>query len=425
MHRPKVVILGGGFGGLNVAKALRHAPVDVTLIDKSNHHVFQPLLYQVATATLSPSDIAVPIRHILRKQKNCEVRLGCVSGLDLAHQKVCLDDGSFVNYDFLVIATGATHSYFGHPNWEKLARGLKSIDDATFIRGEVLAALEYAERATDVEEQRKWMRFLIVGAGPTGVELAGAFSELAHRVIEREFRHITPDMLKLVLIEAGPRVLPAFAEDLSERARQDLVRLKVDVCLNTMVKSIDPEGVDTNAGRIEGRTVIWAAGVQASPVAKWLKSEADKAGRVPVDGHLRWEGSENVYVIGDAACAMGPHGPLPGLAAVASQQGSYVGKEIAACVLGSGQTKPFSYWDKGTLAAIGRSRAIAEFGRYKLAGFLAWLAWLFIHIMLLVGFRNKVSVFLEWAYDYITWDHGPWLITLPDGSKQHPHDLKN
>src|SRR5437588_3696947 len=304
----KIVILGGGFGGLNAAKSLRKAHAQITVIDRANHHLFQPLLYQVATATLSPADVAMPIRHILRNQKNTRVILGEVIDIDITQKQVVLADANPVVYDYLIVATGATHSYFGHPQWEHFARGLKTIDDATYIRGEVLAAFEYAERTDSAEEQRLWMTFIIVGAGPTGAELAGAFAELSNKVLKDEFRHIQPNSAKVILVEGTSRIISPFAPPLSERAKRDLEKLGVDVRLETMVQSIDSCGVNTNKGRIEGRTVIWAAGVQASPVAKWLKSKADGAGRVFVSADLSLSGHPEIFVLGDCAHAIDKNG---------------------------------------------------------------------------------------------------------------------
>ncbi len=439
METPRVVILGGGFGGLNAAKSLRKANAQVTVIDRANHHLFQPLLYQVATATLSPADVAMPIRHILRNQTNTEVILGEVADIDVEKKQVLLAAGetehiegsrravtyafSRIPYDYLIVATGATHSYFGHPEWEHFARGLKTLDDGTYIRGEVLAAFEYAERVSDPEEQHEWMTFIIVGGGPTGAELAGAFSELARHVLNNEFRHIKPDSAKIILVEGTPRIISAFVPSLSERAKRDLQRLGVDVRLDTLVQGIDSRGVDTNKGRIDGRTVIWAAGVQASPAAKWLKVKADNAGRVTVNPDLSLPDHPEIYVIGDCAHAVYKNGrPLPGVAPVAIQQGKYVGKRIRRIVNGETPTGRFNYFDKGILATIGRSRAIAQTGKLRLWGWIAWMAWLFIHIMYLVGFRNKISVLLQWAWAYFTWDLGARLITPAEWARRRPQD---
>lgn len=419
----RIVIVGGGFGGLNAARALAKADAEVTLVDRSNHHLFQPLLYQVATATLSPADIAMPIRHILRKQKNTDVILGEVVGVDKDGRRVLLADGSTLSYDFLVLTTGATHSYFGHPEWEHIARGLKSIEDATYIRGEVLAAFEYAERTPDPKEQEEWMTFIIVGGGPTGAELAGAFAELARKVMDDEFRHIKPGMSKIILVEGADRIMSAFDPALSASAQRQLERLGVRVRLKTMVKSVDQHGVETDNGRIEGRTIIWAAGVQASPAAKWLGVEAAKSGRVEVNPDLTLPGHSEIYLIGDCAEATDKDGkPLPGLAPVAMQQGTYVGRRLTAIIRGEHPEKPFKYFDKGILAVIGRSRAIAQVGKIKLSGWIAWMTWLFVHIMYLVGFRNRISVLLQWAWAYITWDRGARLIAPSEWARYRPQD---
>jgi NADH dehydrogenase len=412
--------VGGGFGGINVAKRLRNAPVDVTLIDRSNHHLFQPLLYQIATATLSPADIAMPIRHILRKQQNTTVLLAEVSGVDLTNKLVLIGDAAPVPFDYLVLAAGSTHSYFGHPEWEDISRGLKSIDDATQIRGQILSAFEYAELAQTEEEQRHWLTFIIVGAGATGVELAGAISELANRVLAGDFRRINPDVAKIIVVEGGPKVLATYPDDLSARAKRDLERLRVDVRLNTMVQGLDKGGVNTNNGRIEGRTIIWAAGVQASPGANWLGVEPSKSGRIRVQQDVSVRGLSNVFVIGDGAEFEQDGHLLPGVAQVAIQQGKYVADKILADILGRPFDKPFRYKNLGNLATIGRSRAIAEFGKVHFYGWLAWWVWLFVHILNLVGFRNKLSVLLQWGWAYFTWDRGARLITLGDtGSKKN------
>jgi len=423
MAKPKIVILGGGFGGLNAAKALRKANAQITVIDRANHHLFQPLLYQVATATLSPADVAMPIRHILRNQTNTEVLLGEVTDVDLDNKCVILADTDPVAYDYLVVATGATHSYFGHPEWEHFARGLKTIDDATYIRGEVLAAFEYAERASTQQEKQDWMTVIIVGAGPTGAELAGAFAEISHKVLKNEFRHIQPNEAKIILVEGTDRIVSVFSPPLSERAKRDLQKLGVDVRLDTFVQSIDSRGVDTNKGRIEGRTVIWAAGVQASPAAKWLKVKADRVGRVFVNPDLSIPEHPEIFVLGDCAHVADNKGqPLPGVAPVAIQQGHSIGRKLRHLVEGAADNKPFHYFNKGILATIGRSRAIAQTGNIKIAGWIAWLAWLFIHIMYLIGFRNKISVLLQWAWAYFTWDLGARLITPAEWARMRPQD---
>ncbi|HEY3779903.1 MAG TPA: NAD(P)/FAD-dependent oxidoreductase [Fimbriimonadaceae bacterium] len=414
MARAKVVIIGGGFGGLKAAKVWGKAPVDVTLVDKSNHFLFQPLLYQVATATLSPGEIAMPIRHILRRQRNTEVLLGEVVDIDVTGKRVLLKDTDPILYDFLIISAGATHSYFGHPDWEQYARGLKSIDDAIYIRSKILAAFEYAERADDPTERAGWINFLIVGAGPTGVEMAGAISEISHHVLKNDFKRIKPGSAKVILIEGGSRVLSTYDQILSDKAAKSLATLQVEVRLNTTVQDIDELGVTTNTGRIEGRTVVWAAGVQASSVADWLKIDHDKAGHVRVEKDLTIKNRPGVFVIGDCATLMQDGHPLPGVAQVAIQQGKYAALAIKEELAGKPKTKAFRYKDLGSLAAIGRSSAIAQFGRVHLWGFAAWLVWLFVHIMNLVGFRAKASVLLQWAWAYFTWDRGARIITRAD-----------
>ena len=424
--QPRIVILGGGFGGLNAAKALRKAEAQITVIDRANHHLFQPLLYQVATATLSPADVAMPIRHILRNQKNTEVLLGEVIDIDLIQKQVIIADASPVTYDYLVVATGATHSYFGHPEWEHYARGLKTIDDATYIRGEVLAAFEYAERASSEKEKQDWMTVIIVGAGPTGAELAGAFAEISRKVLKNEFRHIQPKTARVILVEGTDRIVSVFAPSLSERARRDLENLGVDVRLDTFVQSIDSCGVGTNKGRIEGRTVIWAAGVQASPAAKWLKTSADKVGRVHVNPDLSIANHPEIFVLGDCAHAVNEHGELlPGVAPVAIQQGHFIGRKLRNILAGKQDNRPFHYFNKGILATIGRRRAIAQTGKIRIAGWIAWLGWLFIHIMYLIGFRNKISVLLQWAWAYFTWDLGARLITPAEWARMRPQDAQS
>jgi NADH dehydrogenase len=411
-QRPRVVIVGGGFGGLQAALHLRHAPIDLTVIDKSNHHLFQPLLYQVATAGLSPANIAYPIRRILHGSRNTQVLLGEVADVDTEANRVVLADAEAIPFDYLLIATGATHSYFGHPEWAANAPGLKSLTDATKLRHNILIAFEFAESAQCEEEKQAWLTFIIVGGGPTGVEMAGAISELANHALLGDFRHIDPRKARIILVEGGPRVLASYDEKLSEEARRELEGLHVEVRVNEMVKNVDDHGVDTNLGRIDGRTVIWAAGVQASPAAKWLKVEPDNSGRVRVTPTLTVEGHPNIYVIGDVARVDDKDGhPLPGVAPVAMQQGRYAAARIKKLVQGQNPTDPFRYFDKGSMATIGRSKAVAQTGKIKLHGLIAWFAWLFIHITYLVGFRNKVLVLLQWAWAYIYWYKGARLIT--------------
>jgi NADH dehydrogenase len=415
-EKPRVVIVGGGFGGLNAAKHLRRAEAQVTLIDATNHHLFQPLLYQIATATLSPADVAMPIRQILRNQPNTEVILSKVTGVDASAKTVATDSTEPIPYDYLLLATGATHSYFGHTEWEKYARGLKTIGDATYLRSEILEAFEVAERTPDSSNQKELLTFILVGAGPTGVEMAGAISEVAMRALPGDYRRIKPESAHILLLEGGPRVLPSYDPILSERARRSLTKNGVDVRLNTKVQGIDADGVDTDQGRIDGRTVIWAAGVRASPAAEWLHTTPDSAGRVQVNPDLSVPGCEGVYAIGDTAHLEQDGKALPGVAQVAIQQGKYVAELITRKIKLQQQPKPFHYRDLGSLATIGRSSAVAEFGKVKLSGLIAWLIWLFVHIMNLVGFRAKLSVLLQWAWSYFTWGRGARLITQPSES---------
>jgi NADH:ubiquinone reductase (H+-translocating) len=396
---------------MEVAKRLRHTEVEVTVIDRANHHLFQPLLYQVATAGLSPANIATPIRSLLRRTDNMTVLMDEVVDVQPDENCVILKRSKPMAYDYLVVATGATHSYFGKDEWEQFAPGLKTVEDATSIRRNILMSFELAETATNLAEIQDLMTFLIVGAGPTGVELAGSIAELARRALNADFDRIRPDTARIILLEAGPRVLSAFPEELSKRAEQDLKRLGVEVRLNTMVQGIDARGVDTSAGRINSRTVIWAAGVKASPVTKWLKVEGDRNGRVPVGPDLTLADKPNVFCIGDCALALDANGkPLPGIAPVAMQQGRYVAKLIRSRNAGR-DLPPFKYFDKGMLATVGRRAAVGSYGKIRMNGTLAWAAWLFVHIAYLIGFKNKLLVFIQWAWAYLTWERGARLIT--------------
>lgn len=410
----RVVIVGGGFGGIEASKALRRADVEVVVIDRSNHFLFQPLLYQVATAGLSPAQIATPIRRILRRQPNVRVLMAEVVGIDLGKKAVVLDDGR-EPYDFLILATGARHSYFGKPEWEARAPGLKNLDDAICIRRRILLAFEMAERAASEEECCNALTFVVVGGGATGVELAGSIAELARRTLVHDFDRVRPEQARVLLVEAGPRILSAFDARLSERAVQSLRRLGVEVLLNTKVVSVSDGSIEVEdeAGRhkIETQTVLWAAGVQASPVASWLGAEADRAGRVRVEPDCSVPGHPDVFVIGDAM-TMGEG--LPGVAQVAMQQGRYVARVIAARLAGRPAPAPFVYRDLGSMATIGRSAAIFQRGRLIMSGFLAWLGWLFVHLMQLVGHRNRVTVFIEWMWAYLVWERGARLITPVD-----------
>jgi NADH dehydrogenase len=409
-ERPRVVILGAGFGGLEAAKTLARAPVEITIIDRQNYHCFQPLLYQVATAALSPAEVAWPIRHILRRQQNTTVYMAEVTGIDLAARAVNTKSGSFP-FDFLVVATGATHSYFGHDDWAALAPGLKRIEDATRIRRSILEAFEQAELAREESERRRLLTFVIVGGGPTGVEMAGAIAEVARQTLARDFRQIDPRTSRIVLVEAGPRILPAFSEQHSAYARDTLTAMGVDVMTSTPVMRCDERGVDLKDGRIDAATVIWAAGVVASPAAGWLAAEHDNAGRVIVRADLSLPGDNNVFVIGDTASVRGAGStPVPGLASAAKQMGHYVGRLIAERIAGR-SVLPFRYRNLGTLAAIGRRAAVVEFGSLQLKGFVGWIFWSLVHIYFLIGLHNRFVVALTWLWSYVTFQRGARLIT--------------
>lgn len=407
----QVVIVGAGFGGLSAAKELAKAPVQVTVIDQQNHHLFQPLLYQVATAALAPAEIAVPIRAVLRGQKNARVVMDEVTGIDQATCEVICASGQRHGYDALVLATGARHSYFGNDSWEAHAPGLKTLQDAYRLRERLLSAFEEAElvAAADAQAAKAYQRFVVIGAGPTGVELAGAIQELASSLM-RDFRHLDPANNEVLLIEAGPRVLPSFAEDLSARALRDLESLGVTVRLNTRVENIAKAQVQTDQGVIEARTCLWAAGVQASPASDWLDVEATRAGHVPVDASLRPAGMEEVYVIGDTASHLVEGAPLPGIAPVAKQMGQYVGRRISAQAQGQGFETRFRYRDAGALATIGRNRAVAQIFGLKVTGFLGWAIWGAAHVYFLIGFKNRLFVMLNWLWSYATWQRGVRLI---------------
>ena len=417
--RPRVVIVGAGFGGLSAAKALHKADVRVTLVDRRNHHLFQPLLYQVATAGLSPGQIATPIRTILRKQKNAEVLLGAVTGVDVARKRVVMGAHE-INYDYLVLATGARHSYFGRDQWEPFAPGLKSLEDATELRKRILLAFERAELEQDFEARKRLLTFVVIGAGPTGVEMAGSIAELAHRALASDFRAIDPMAARVVLVEAGPRALSSFPEKLSAYTAKELKKLRVELMFDTKVVGVDQhgvtlQGVDGAAAALPSACVIWAAGVAASPVAKWLGVEGDRAGRVAVGADLTVAKHPEIFVLGDCAMAMDAKGKqLPGLAPVAKQQGEYVGGLLAKLRKKPGSARaPFRYRDYGALATIGRKIAIADFGSFQLKGFIGWLTWCLAHIYFLIGFRNRFSVALDWAWSYLTFERGARLITGP------------
>lgn len=410
-NKPRVVIIGAGFGGLQAARALGHAPVEVTVIDRNNHHVFQPLLYQVATAGLSPADISAPIRHILRAQKNTSVIMSEVTGIDLEQQHVLLQDRA-LPFDYLIVATGATHSYFGHDEWEQYAPGLKTIVDATSVRRKVLLAFEAAEIETDPQRQQALLTFALVGAGPTGVEMAGAIAELAHKALATDFRHIDPKSARILLLEAGPRILPAFPESLANKAQQALNKLGVEVRIGEAVTGIDEDGVIIAGHHLAAKTVLWTAGVAASPAGKWLHAETDRAGRVKVQSDLSLPEHPHVFVIGDTATLSEKGKPLPGVAPVAMQEGRYVAKVIGQRVAGKPQAKPFHYFNKGNLATIGRSSGLADFGWLRFSGFIGWFLWLAVHILYLIGFRNRAVVLFQWAWAYFTFQRGARLITF-------------
>ena len=411
--RPHVVIVGGGFAGIEAAKILGKAPksVKVTLVDRRNHFVFQPLLYQVATGALNPANIATPIRRVLRAYENIEVLLGDVQSIDVASKKLKLADGELL-FDYLIVATGATHSYFGHDEWTVEAPGLKAIEDATEIRRRIFLAFEAAERETDNRRRREWTTFAVVGGGPTGVELAGAIAEIARHDLYHEFRHFNPARSRVILIEAGPHVLPAFGDVLSAKAQKQLEDLGVEVRTNTKVTDIHPEGVETDHGFIAARTVLWGAGVKGSPLAESLGAGLDRAGRVKVQPNLTIPGSSDVFVVGDLTAFEQDGKLVPGVAPAAMQEGQYVAKSILNRIAHK-PVAPFRYKDKGSVATIGRAKAVGEVGGFKFSGLLAWAVWSLVHVFFLIGFRNRVRVMVEWAWLYFFHDRGSRLITGP------------
>lgn len=412
--RPRVVIVGAGFGGLAAAVALADAPVVVRLIDKHNYHLFQPLLYQVATAALTPADIAWPIRNIVRHQRNTSVLLGRVTGVDVKTREVLIGERRMA-YDYLILATGARHAYFGRDDWEPFAPGLKKIEDATAIRRRILEAFELAEAETDLTKHRQLLSFVVVGGGPTGVEMAGAIAELARKALAADFRNIDPRAARIALVEAGPRLLPTFPDRLSEAARRSLERLGVDVLLGEPVSHCDAEGVVVAGRRLLAGTVIWAAGVAASPAAKWLGADKDRAGRVVVEADLSLPGWPDVFVIGDTALARNADDkPLPGTAAVAKQQGRYVGRLIRDRANGRQDAPPFRYRHYGRLATIGRNAAVADLGKVRLSGWFAWVLWSVAHLYFLFGLRSRLTVLLAWMWAYLTFHRGARLITGSD-----------
>ncbi|QDV47566.1 NADH dehydrogenase-like protein YjlD [Stieleria neptunia] len=429
---PHVVIIGGGFGGLEVARRLRRAAVRVTLVDRHNYHLFQPLLYQVATGGLSPANIATPLRAIVRNQANCEVLMAEVTGFDVGANKVRLADGE-LNYDVLVVAAGATHSYFGRNDWEPLAPGLKTLADAAHIRRRIYLAFEAAERELDAEARKAFLTFVVVGGGPTGVELAGALSEIARHTLKHDFRHINPEDARIMVVEAAPHILAHYPEELCTRAAEKVRKLGIEIHTHTKVAEITPDHVrlasDDGETVVRTKTVLWGAGVQASPLGKQLTDacglETDRAGHLPVSDRLAVAGHDNIFAIGDIATCLGSDGkPLPGLASVAVQQGKYVADAIGSRGKSSEAIKPFVYNDKGTMATIGRAAAVAQIGKRQFCGFFAWLLWLFVHLMLIVQFQNRLLILIQWAWSYATFNRSNRIITgeTPVVVEKHPSD---
>jgi NADH dehydrogenase len=419
-ERWNVVIVGGGFGGLSAAQHLNSNLVEVTLIDRRNYHLFQPLVYQVATGSLSPGEIAFPLRSVLSRQKNTRVWLGTVVDVDPDSKRVLLDDGTFVPYDSLIVATGSQTSYFGRNEWQEWAPGLKSIEEATTIRHKILYAFEVAERISDPKQRRAWLTFVIVGAGPTGVELSGSIAEIARQTLKNDFRSINPEEAQIILLDGAPRVLMTFPEDLSQKASRSLAKLGVQVRCGAMVKHVDEDGLTIEADKrtdsIAAKTMVWAGGIAASPLGKTLASrthtETDKGGRVKVNPDLTIPNYPDIYVVGDLASAMDRKGKLlPGLAQVAMQGGAYAAKVILRKVKDQRELPPFHYFDKGSLAVIGRAAAVADVFGAHLSGFIAWLVWVFIHLMYLVTFQSRVLVFIQWAIQNLTFSRGARLIT--------------
>jgi NADH dehydrogenase len=421
VETPHVVIIGAGFGGLYAARALRRAPIRVTVLDRRNHHVFQPLLYQVAMAALSPGDIASSIRWILRRQENVEVLLADVRSIDPVTKRVVLADGE-VSYDYLIVASGATHAYFGHDEWQRLAPGLKTLEDALEIRRRVLLAFERAERETDPARQQRLLTFVLIGGGPTGVEMAGALAEISRQSLARDFRHFDPSSARIILLEAGPSLLSAFPRPLGDAARADLQRLGVEVRTGAAVTNVEAGRVDIGAEALDAETVIWAAGVAASPLGASLGVPVDRAGRVLVETDLTIPGHRDVFVIGDLASLKDAEGrPLPGVAQVAIQMGRHAARNVQRAI----EQQPyraFEYKDLGNMATIGRASAVADFGWLQLKGYIAWLAWLFVHILNLIGFRNRLVVMVQWAWSYFSYQRAIRLITgpLPERDRANP-----
>lgn len=409
-RRPRVVIVGAGFAGIEAARGLARAPVDITVIDRENHHCFQPLLYQVATAVLSPAEVAWPVRAILRSQDNVRIVMASVSGVDVERRCV-IADAIRVSYDYLVLATGATHSYFGHDEWAPFAPGLKRIEDAVGIRERILLAFERAELLDDHDEQRRQLTFVVIGGGPTGVEMAGALAEVARHAIKGEFRRFNPGSTRIMLLEAGSRILPSFPEDLSDYAAGALARLGVEVRTGAKVTACNDKGVEIGDEGIAAATIVWAAGVAASPAAQWLGAEHDRAGRVKVGADLKVPGHRSIYVVGDTAALPEAVGPVPGIAPAAKQMGRHAARAIAAEIAGRPPPAPFTYRHAGDLATIGRKAAVVSFGRIKLTGFIGWIFWGIAHIYFLIGIRHRLVVAINWLWNFVTFQRGARLIT--------------
>jgi NADH dehydrogenase len=415
-ERHRVVIVGAGFGGLWAVKSLKGAPVDIIVVDQRNHHLFQPLLYQVATAALAPSEIAWPIRSMLHDRRDVTTILATVTGVDMAGRAVQLADGDRIAYDTLILATGARHGYFGHDEWEEFAPGLKTIEDATAIRGRILAAFEEAERETDPVRQQALLTFAIVGAGPTGVELAGTIADLAHDTLPRDFRAVDTHRAKVLLLEAGPKVLNGYPDELSIYAKNALEKLGVDVCLGAPVTQIERGAITFGERRVEARTIVWAAGVRASPAAEWLGTAADRNGRIIVEPDLSVPGHPEIFAIGDTVSVTAPDGsPVPGIAPAAKQEGAFVGETVRRRLTGKAETGPFRYHHQGSLAQIGKRKAVIDFGRIRLRGAIAWWLWGIAHIYFLVGVRARLSVALNWLWIYTRNQRAARLITQPKG----------
>ncbi len=418
--QPRVVIVGAGFGGLQAAKALRHVPVQVTVIDRWNHHLFQPMLYQVATAGLSIEDISAPIRRIFHRQTNASVLMTEVTGVDVQGQRVLMAEQA-IPYDYLVLATGASSNYFGHEEWKQLAPGLKSLQEAIALRRQILGAFEAAENEVDPEQRQARLTFVLVGAGPTGVELAGAIAELAHRALASDFRRINPASTRIVLVEGEPRIIPTFPASLTRKARKKLEQLGVEIRTGVHVTAITADGVMIGSDHLPAKNVIWTAGVKASPAGAWLGAAVDHAGRVRVEPDLTVPGHPTIFVIGDTACVLQRGKPLPGLSPVAMQEGRYVAQVIADRIAGKAQRRSFHYRDKGTLATVGRSFAVVDIGPLHFTGFFAWLTWIVVHIFYLIGFRNRLLVLIQYAWAYVTFQPGARIILPEEHARRATH----